>query len=232
MERMDAKRAVLKVENLRKSFYLRKKEFPVLKGVDLELRRGEVVLITGKSGVGKSTLISMLGGLEPPTAGDIFWGGMKLGKNGSKDWAQLRKEKIGIIFQDYNLITSWTAIENVEAPLMFTEKSERERRKSAMDIMGRLGIADLAENKPAELSEGQQQRVAVARTLIMNPELILADEPTGGVDPDTGKVVTQSLLSLVKENGASMLVATHGGNSLPEIADRNFRLEDGTLINY
>ena len=221
--------AVLQCEDLRKSFFIRSKEFPVLTGISLSLKNGEVVLIRGRSGVGKSTLISLLGGLEPATGGQILWQGKRLGTIDGEDWASLRREKAGIIFQEYNLITSWTAYQNVEAPLLFRDMPESDRRSMVLGLMKQLGIQTLADNKPAEMSEGQQQRVAVARTIVTTPQLILADEPTGGVDPETGGVITATLLSLVKKNKAGLLITTHGGNTLEDIADRVFRLEKGTL---
>jgi len=195
----DNGREILSCENLQKSFFLRKKEF------------------------------SLLGGLEPATSGEILWQGKRLGKAENEHWAALRRDKLGIIFQNYNLITSWTAFENVEAPLLFRGTSENNRRNMLQDLMKRLDILTLADNKPSEMSEGQQQRVAVARTLVTAPLLILADEPTGEVDPETGEIIISELLSMVKNNNACLLVTTHGGNSLPAIADRIFLLVKGNI---
>ena len=221
--------AVLRCENLRKSFFIRNKEFPVLTGVSLDVMKGEIVLIEGRSGAGKTTFISLLGGLESATSGVILWQGKRLGTIDGEDWATLRKKKAGIIFQDYNLITSWTAYENVEAPLLFGETLDSDRRSQVHRLMKQLDIQSLADNKPAEMSEGQQQRVAVARAIVTEPMLILADEPTGGVDPETGGVIMSTLLSLVKKKDASLLITTHGGSALRNIADRVFLLDKGTL---
>ncbi|HOL22393.1 MAG TPA: ATP-binding cassette domain-containing protein [bacterium] len=223
------KKEVLRCENLKKSFYIRRKEFPVLMGINLSLTEGAVTVISGKSGTGKTTLISLLGGLEPPTEGSIYWQGKQIGAPGNKNWAVLRRNRIGIIFQDYNLITSWTAFENVEAPLLFSGIPEDKRRSMVEDIMKKLDILSIADHKPAEMSEGQQQRVAIARTIIVSPILILADEPTGGVDDETGDIITTALLSMVRDNKSSLLITTHSNVLFNKIANFHFILDRGIL---
>lgn len=213
---------------LKKSFRQGGREIPVLKDISLSLRPGETLVITGRSGVGKSTLLTLLGGLDTPDGGTVSIGGVDTGGLSQDGLAALRRKTIGIIFQNFNLLPSWSAVENVEAVLMHGDLEPSERRSRAVKWLERLGIGDRLDNLPAELSVGQQQRVAVARTLVHEPMLILADEPTGDVDPETGEEILSHLKAAVRERGASLLVVTHGSYRV-EAGERVMRLHDGVL---
>jgi len=220
--------AILECVEVKKSFTVKRKEIPVLKNINLSISRNEVVLITGKSGAGKSTLLGLLAGLEPPTSGSVIFEGQPLEKLPNETLASLRRRKVGIIFQNFNLLPSWTAFENVESALLHAGMSKNDRRTRVEPLLNKLGLGDRLNNLPVELSVGQQQRVAVARTLVNEPALILADEPTGDVDPETGEEIVKMLLAAVSERGATLVIATHGG-SFRDIAGKKFHLEEGVL---
>jgi putative ABC transport system ATP-binding protein len=219
---------ILECRDVHKSFFIRGKEIAVLKGIDFSVKKSEIVVITGKSGTGKSTLLGLLAGLEPPNSGSIIFEGKNLEKMNNEELAMLRRKKIGIIFQSFNLLSSWTAYENVEGALINSGLPKIERRAKIEKLLAELGLADRMDNLPAELSVGQQQRVAVARTLINEPLLILADEPTGDVDPETGKEIMERLIAPVRKRGTAMALVTHG-DSFKDTADRVFRLAEGRL---
>ena len=219
---------LLKVENLARTFSSRNSTVEVFKNVSFEMNLGEVVVISGRSGEGKSTMLGILSGLDRQTAGSVKFAGESLESMTVAQLAELRAQKIGMIFQSFNLISSWTALENVEAVLMHRGIDLKQRREKALAILRELGLGGRLDNYPAELSVGQQQRVAVARTLVNDPVLILADEPTGDVDAETAREVLELLLPRVKNGSAALLVATHGAfNS--GYADRVLYLENGCL---
>lgn len=213
---------------LKKSFFLGGKEIPVFSEIEFSFEKGKVIVIVGRSGVGKSTLLGILGGLDRQSSGSVTFENKSLEKMTNEELAILRREKIGIIFQNFNLLTSWTAAENVEAVLMHTGIDPAERRKKVEVLLTELGLGDRLENLPSELSVGQQQRVAIARTLANEPTLILADEPTGDVDPETAEEIIEMLLKPVKERGVTLIVATHGTFPLNR-ADKVFELKDRKL---
>jgi len=219
---------MMEVMNLRKNFYLKKKEIQVLKGLDLTVRRGEKVVITGKSGSGKSTLINLLAGLEPPTSGEIVFDGKLLNGLSNNEMSALRHRRTGIIFQNFNLLPSWNACENVEAVLFFSELPRDKRRKRAVELLNGVGLGDRLDNLPAELSMGQQQRVAVARALANEPEIIFADEPTGDVDPETAGEITKILFSWIGQRNTTLVTVTHGELPLG-LFDTVYSLRDGIL---
>jgi len=224
------KTAFLQCRDLRKSFTLRGRTVPVLNGVNLAVHRGEKVVITGKSGTGKSTLLGLLAGLEPPNGGRVIFDGQPLSEMKNEELAELRRQEIGIVFQNFNLLPSWTAFENVEAALLHSGLTKAARREKAIHCLAGLGLAELLDHLPTEMSIGQQQRVAVARALIREPKLLLADEPTGDVDPETGSEIRELLFSAVREKGATLVVVTHGAFPLSS-ADRVFYLKDGVLAS-
>ena len=213
---MDKKRktaqTILEVKNLEKSFYLKKRKVEVLRGINLSVRRGEKVVISGKSGSGKSTLIHLLAGLERLEAGsgEIIFDGKFINKLSNEELAALRQKKIGIVFQNFNLLPSWSACENVEAALFFLGLERDVRKKKAADLLTRVGLGDRLGNLPAELSIGEQQKVAFARALVNEPEIIFADEPTGDVDEETADDLIKILFSWIAKRNATLLVATHG----------------------
>ncbi len=219
---------LLKCEDLTKSFYVKQKEIQVLKGIDLSINKGEIVVISGKSGTGKSTLLWILGGLERPTSGKLIFEGYSINDLSNEDLAILRRKKFGIIFQNFNLLPSWTAFENVEAAMLHTSISKSVRKERAKTLLNELGLGDRLDNLPSELSIGQQQRVAIARAIANDPSIIIADEPTGDVDPETAKEIITHLITPVKEKKVTLIVATHGVFPL-DVANRIFYMIDGKL---
>lgn len=203
-------------------------ELHVLKDITFEVHRGEIAVITGRSGAGKSTLLSVLAGLDRPTSGAIYLEGQRLDLLPDPEVAAMRRRRIGLIFQSFNLLPSWTAYENIEAALLHTRQAPAARREQVMALMDALGIAPFAHHLPSEMSVGQQQRVAVARTLINAPSLILADEPTGDVDPDTAQEILDLLLAPVRRGEATIIVTTHGNFQI-DLADTIYVLRDGVL---
>jgi ABC-type lipoprotein export system ATPase subunit len=220
--------AVVECRNLAKSFTVRGREIRVLDGIDLRVAEGEVVVVTGKSGAGKSVLLSLLAGLDRQTAGTVTFKGRRLEELSNAELAQLRREQIGVIFQNFNLLPSWTGLENVEAALLHTAIPKSGRREKARALLEGLGLGDRLDNLPGELSAGEQQRVALARSLANEPSLILADEPTADVDPETGDEITQRLVGQARKNGVTLIVATHGAFPL-DAADRVFVIREGRL---
>ncbi|PKL44666.1 MAG: ABC transporter ATP-binding protein [Candidatus Riflebacteria bacterium HGW-Riflebacteria-1] len=220
---------LLKVEGLEKTFSTRNSVTEVFKNVSFEISPGEVVVIKGRSGEGKSTMLGILSGLDRQTAGSVVFAGERLESMTVSELAELRAQKIGMIFQSFNLIGSWTALENVEAVLMHRGISPVQRRQKAQAVLHELGLGERLDNYPTELSVGQQQRVAVARTLVNDPLLILADEPTGDVDAETAREVVELLLPRVRNGSAALLVATHGAFDL-NYADRVLTLANRCLV--
>jgi len=221
--------AILHCTDVQKSFRTRSgRQITVLQGVNLAVQPGEVVVIHGRSGAGKSVLLGLLGGLDRPTAGTICCEGIDFSTLSNEALSRLRAEKIGIIFQNFNLLSQWTAFENVEAALLHTGMGPSERQAKVTAMLAGFGLKERLENLPAELSIGQQQRVAIARTLVRSPRLLLADEPTGDVDPETAQEILDCLLATVRDSGVTLVVTTHGNFPL-EVADRTLRLMDGTL---
>jgi putative ABC transport system ATP-binding protein len=220
---------LLKCENVTKNFVVKQGEIQVLKGINLSANKGEIVVITGKSGTGKSTLLWILGGLERPTSGKVIFEDHSMDKLSSEDLAILRRRKIGIIFQNFNLLPSWTAFENVEAAMMHTGTPKPTRKEKTRTLLNGLGLGDRFDNLPSELSIGQQQRVAIARAIANEPSLILADEPTGDVDPETASEIINHLLAPVKDKNVTLIITTHGAFPL-DVADRVFYMKDGNLV--
>ncbi|BAS31844.1 ABC transporter ATP-binding protein [Dehalococcoides mccartyi] len=225
------KKSRLEAINISRSFQKGTQSIPVLKEINLRAEPGEVVVIRGKSGAGKSVLLWILSGLDNPDSGRVVFDGLELNSLGNSQRAELRRSRLGIIFQNFNLIGSWTAYENVEIALRNSKLSPLEKSKRINRILSELGLSDRLQNLPAELSIGQQQRVAIARTLATNPELILADEPTGDVDPETGAEIIEMLLTPVKAGKTGLIVATHGNFPL-ETATRVYTLDNGVLIPF
>jgi len=220
----------LECKNLRKSFTVKRKEIRVLKGLNLSVNRGEIVAIVGKTGAGKSTFLRVLSGLEQQTSGSVIFEGHRMENLSNEELALLRRENIGIIFQNFNLLPSWTAYENVEAALLHIGMSKTTRREKVKTLLNNFGLGDRLDNLPSELSIGQQQRVAIARALANEPTLILADEPTGEIDTETAQDIIGHLITPVREKGVTLTIATHGIFPL-DIADRVFCMKDGMLVS-
>jgi len=200
----------------------------VLTGLDLTIRQAERVAIIGESGVGKSTLLHILGTLDPPTAGQVLLNDQDLFVLPESKLVTLRNRDIGFIFQLHHLLPDFSALENVMMPGLIARFSQDEARTRASDMLDRVGLSARLSHRPGELSGGEQQRVAVARALVLGPRLVLADEPTGNLDPETGEGVLQLLLSLNEDMGIAMVVVTHN-ETLAAAMDRTLRLKHGML---
>jgi len=228
--RMEKDVPAVKVVDLHKIYRLRGEEVHALRGIDLEVSRGEYLSIMGPSGSGKTTFFNMVGGIDRPTKGKVFIDGIDLSKIPSKSMAWLRCRKIGYIFQTFNLIPVLTALENVALPMIFLGVPKEEREKRATELLKMVGLGDRVNHRPAELSGGQQQRVAIARALANDPSLILADEPTGNLDLNTGFAIVQLLYRLKAEHGTTIICATHDLKMI-DISDRVVFLRDGMIEN-
>ena len=219
---------IIKLDNVWKIYEMGKVKVNALQGIDLEIKRGEFVAIEGPSGSGKSTAMNMIGCLDIPTKGRIFLDGKDISHLSESNLAQIRGKKIGFIFQQFNLLPTLTALENVMLPMLFQNVERSVRVEKAKKLLEMMGLGDRIHHKPTELSGGQQQRVAIARSLCNDPEVILADEPTGNLDTKTGKSVINFLADLNKE-GKTIIMVTHD----PNVAGKAHRIEflrDGEII--
>ena len=219
---------LLTCSHVTRRFTSRGRTTDILSDVSLTVRGGQIVVIRGRSGTGKSTLLQILAGLDRPTAGRVEIAGRSIEDLGAGALADLRRQTLGFIFQNFNLVPSWTAGQNVEAALIYKKLSGPARRQKARDMLGALGLGDRIDHLPSELSIGQQQRVAIARALIHSPALVFADEPTGDVDPETAKGIMDCLVGLVRGNGTTLVVCTHG-QFAAEAVDQRYVLADGRL---
>lgn len=221
------KETIIKLDNVWKIYEMGPVKVNALRGIDLEIKKGEFVAIQGPSGSGKSTAMNMVGCLDIPSKGRIFLDGKDISHLSESDLAQIRGRKIGFIFQQFNLIPTLTAIENVMMPMMFQGIIKEERFKKAKELLTMLELSDRLHHKPTELSGGQQQRVAIARSLANDPEVILADEPTGNLDSTTGLNVIHYLESLNKK-GKTIVMVTHD-HDIAKHAQRIEFLRDGLI---
>ena len=221
--------ALLVATAVHKAYSLGKRRLEVLRGVDLTVHRGEFVALRGASGAGKSTLLHLAGGLDCPDSGTLTVGGTDLSTLSQTGLTTFRNRRIGFIFQAYHLLPELDAVENVSLPGRMARRPAAEVRDQARQLLTRVGLGDRLEHRPYELSGGEQQRVSLARCLINNPELILADEPTGNLDTRTGMEVLELLLSLGPERGTTLVVATHDAK-VAERAGRVVQLEDGKVV--
>jgi len=219
---------ILKLENVWKIYKMGDVEVPALKGVSVEIKKGDFVAIIGASGSGKSTMMNLIGCLDTPTKGTVYLKSQDISKISESRLAELRGNAIGFIFQQYNLIPSITAFDNVKLPLEFLEYSDSEAEKITREILTQVGLGDKMFNRPTQLSGGQQQRVSIARSLATNPEIILADEPTGALDSTTGKEVLDTLHQLWKK-GKTIILVTHD-LKLAKYAHTTIELKDGKII--
>lgn len=220
----------IELRNVRKTYRRGEVEVPVLKGVSLQVRRGEMVALMGASGSGKSTLMNILGCLDRPTSGEYWLDGVEVGHMSSDERAMIRNKKIGFVFQNFNLLTRTSALDNVLMPLAYTalHLSEREARERATRLLTRVGLGSRMDHHPAQLSGGQQQRVAIARALVNNPPLLFADEPTGNLDSRTSDEILLMFQKLNREEGITIILVTHEAE-VASHAQRVIHIRDGVI---
>ncbi|HER8682555.1 TPA: ABC transporter ATP-binding protein [Streptococcus pyogenes] len=218
---------MLNLKDIRKSYHLGTEEFAILKGIDLEVNEGDFLAIMGPSGSGKSTLMNIIGCLDKPGSGSYAIEGRDVSSLSDSELADLRNQKIGFVFQNFNLMPKLTACQNVELPLTYMNVPKKERRKRALEMLKLVGLEERSEFKPMELSGGQKQRVAIARALVTNPSFILGDEPTGALDTKTS-VQIMDLFKQFNDNGKTIIIITHE----PEVAalcKKTVILRDGNI---
>ncbi len=220
--------SAISAKGLRKAYQRGGERLQVLDGVDLEVAAGEFLALTGPSGSGKSTILNFLGGLDAPDEGTVVVGGTDVTGLGGAALADWRSRSVGFIFQAFNLIPVLTALENVELPLLLQPLGKRERREHARHALDIVGLSDRIDHRPRQLSGGQEQRCAIARAIVTDPDVILADEPTGDLDVKSGRQVLEILKRLSGEHGKTIVMVTHDPEAAA-FADREFRLESGKL---
>ena len=218
------------VESVRKAYQVGPRRLEVLRGIHLDIGHGEFVALRGASGAGKSTLLHLLGGLDRPDSGRIRFEGVPIESMGWSDLARFRNRRVGVIFQAYHLVSDLTALENVALPARMARRSPSEARARAEALLQRVGLAGRMHHRPSQMSGGEQQRVAIARSLVNGPRLLLADEPTGNLDSHTGDEVMGLLLGLREEHGMTLVVATHDAHVAAR-AHREVRIEDGIVAD-
>ena len=221
---------VIRLQDVRKEYVVGDSHIHALDGVSLTVSPGEFVCISGRSGSGKSTMLNMLAGLEKPTSGEIVILDKHIENMSESARIRFRRQYIGFVFQSYNLMPQYTAVENVELPLMLRGIGKRERRKQALAVMEQVGIVSHAEHKPSELSGGQQQRVGIARALITKPPIIFADELTGNLDTKTSAEIMDLLTSLFRSSGTTFMLVSHDPD-MSRYTDRTIHLLDGKIIS-
>ena len=219
---------LLSARGLSKSYAMGRRTLDVLRGVDLDVTPGEFLALRGASGAGKSTLLHLIGGLDSPNAGEIRFAGQNLAHFSERDLAHFRNRRVGFVFQAYHLLPELTALENVCLPARVARIDAATAEKRGRDLLARAGLQDRVEHKPFELSGGEQQRVAIARALINQPELLLADEPTGNLDSRTGGEIIELLKSLRAEKRMTLAIATHD-EKVAAHAERVLQLADGQI---
>ena len=219
---------MLQLKKIVKDYQTGDEVVKALKGISINFRKNEFVSVLGQSGCGKTTLLNIIGGLDQYTSGDLVINGRSTKEFKARDWDSYRNNSIGFVFQSYNLIPHQTVLANVELALTLSGVSKSERRKRAKDVLEKVGLGDQIYKKPNQMSGGQMQRVAIARALINDPDILLADEPTGNLDPNTAEEVFAALLGIIRETGLAALIATHN-MELAARMNRQFKLKDGIL---
>ncbi len=220
---------IVEAHDLTKTFALGDEKVAAVNGVDFAIQRGEVVAISGPSGSGKSTLLGLIGGLDTPSAGTIAIDGVDISHMHERGLTRLRNEKIGFVFQFFNLINTLTALENVALPVQFAVRRQYEPEARAKELLVRLGLGNRLQHRPNQLSGGEQQRVAIARALANNPPLLLADEPTGNLNTEAGDLVIHTLDQARDDSGATVVIVTHAPRTAAQ-TDRQLYLVDGRLV--
>lgn len=227
----EQKQEMIRLSHIIKRFFVGKpNELEILHGIDLSIKKGDFVAIVGESGSGKSTLMNIIGALDRPTEGDYVLDGIDVGKAKDKKLSEIRNQKIGFVFQTYNLIPRTTALGNVELPMLYAGVPKKERVRRAQKLLQLVGMEDRMLHKSDELSGGQKQRVAIARAMANNPAIILADEPTGSLDSKTGRSIMDIFHKLHKEQGKTIILITHS-KELAEEADWVITLSDGEIVD-
>jgi ABC-type lipoprotein export system ATPase subunit len=220
--------SLIRVENLAKAYPLPKGAYPVFSGLNFEVGQGEFVAIMGVSGVGKTTLLNLLGALDRPTAGKVFFEEIDVFAKDERDLAEFRNKKIGFIFQFYHLLPEFTVLENACMPLWIRGMDKKEAQDRCLQILKEVSLEEKASHRPAQLSGGEQQRVAIARALANEPKLLLADEPTGTLDAKTGEQVLRLLLEMHQRKGLSSIVVTHN-EKVARLCHKQYLMSDGQL---
>lgn len=224
------KKPLIQVRNLHKVYSIGKNKVHALNGVSLDIYEGEFCAIVGTSGSGKSTMLNMLAGLEKPTRGEVVIAGEHMETMNENQLVKFRRDHVGFIFQSFNLLQTMTAQENVALPLVFRGENKKERLKKAGELLDLVGLPEHKKHKPNEMSGGQQQRVGVARALIVDPEIIFADEPTGNLDSNTSRDIMNMMQKVVKEQHKTLVMVTHDDH-LASFADRIFKIIDGKIVD-
>ena len=227
---MEEKQTVIRVKNLYKIYRVGENKVRALNGVDFEIKKGEFCAIVGTSGSGKSTLLNMLAGLEKPTKGEIIIAGEHMEQKNENQLVKFRREHIGFIFQSFNLLATMNALENVALPLTFQGMDKQKSLKRADKMLELVGLGKHKKHRPSQMSGGQQQRVGIARALVVRPEIIFADEPTGNLDSNTSREVMELIQTIVHEQNQTLVMVTHDDH-LAGFADRIFRIIDGKIIS-
>jgi putative ABC transport system ATP-binding protein len=218
---------LIKISNLKRDFQLGSETIYVLKGIDLQINKGEYVALMGPSGSGKSTLMNLLGCLDTPTSGNYILNGNDVSQMHDDDLAEIRNKEIGFVFQTFNLLPRTTALDNVALPMIYAGYSKSERNERATEVLTQVNLADRMDHQPNQLSGGQRQRVAIARALVNKPSIILADEPTGNLDSKTS-VEIMHLFNDIHKNGNTVILVTHE-EDIAKYAHRIIRLRDGII---
>ncbi|HLA56518.1 MAG TPA: ABC transporter ATP-binding protein [Flavobacterium sp.] len=218
---------LIKITDIKRDFVLGNEIVYVLKGIDLEIKKGEYVALMGPSGSGKSTLMNLLGCLDTPTSGTYILNGKNVSEMHDDELAEIRNKEIGFVFQTFNLLPRTTALDNVALPMVYAGYSKSERRERATEVLAQVNLADRMDHQPNQLSGGQRQRVAIARALVNRPSIILADEPTGNLDSKTS-IEIMNLFGEIHKNGNTVILVTHE-EEIAEYAHRVIRLRDGII---
>ncbi len=221
----------IETKDLTKAYVTGAVKVAALCSVTLSIARGQLVGITGASGSGKSTLMNLLGGLDTPSSGSIRVAGRLISDLSKKELALYRRNTVGMIFQSFNLVNAYTAVENVALPLLFAGVARRERLRRAAEILHAVGLEARKDHRPTELSGGEQQRVAIARALVNQPQILLADEPTGNLDSKTARQIVETLADLNRSRGLTIVMISHEQSLLREFAHEMIRLQDGAVID-